>query len=205
MTRATPARPALRADPGPAGSDRGRHRRDRRSGHPGSRATRATPARPARRVRPVRRVPSTVRNASSPAGAGTRTITVPCQAGEVAVGGGHAFTSPTEPGDNLVKETLVVESRPNPASGTNPHRLVRRGEDHRWRQLRDHRVCALRRRDSVARKQPSTIDRPCSPWLRGRSLQAGGLGLPLRFRAGLANGHNVAAADKLLGAPLLGR
>jgi hypothetical protein len=34
------------------------------------------------------------------------------------VGGGYAFTSPTEPGDNLTKETLVVESRPSPATGT---------------------------------------------------------------------------------------
>ena len=41
-----------------------------------------------------------------------------CLVGEIATGGGHAFTSPDAPGDNLVKETLIVESRPNLATGT---------------------------------------------------------------------------------------
>ena len=61
-----------------------------------------------------------MRSASSDSGAGTRFITVNCMPGEVVTGGGYAFTSPDNPGDNLTKETLVVESRPAPSSGTGP-------------------------------------------------------------------------------------
>jgi hypothetical protein len=58
----------------------------------------------------------TVRSSTSGAAAtGTREAIALCLTGEVAVGGGHFLNNAT---DNFIKETLVIDSRPFPSSGT---------------------------------------------------------------------------------------
>jgi hypothetical protein len=59
----------------------------------------------------------TVRSESATAATNAlRQLTVSCGAGEIAVGGGHAFTGNTS--DNTVKETLLLQSRPAQTTGT---------------------------------------------------------------------------------------